>query len=198
MALYISLKRKNENIDFNRFSSAFNILHDLFININLKKSNIVFYLHEPLQELNKDFKRINFYFGLLESDFRSRLEKLGREAIYSGFELESNVILKDKSFRLIFILLPRNKSLYYDIKIEILSNGYADIFEDLENFYPSLRNYLFERILFYNNRAESNKKPDLFLIKRADLVYNTIIYRSIENEFLLQLFSYLFLSFLAW
>ena len=61
-------------------------------------SNIVFYQDEPIPELNKDFERVKFEFGVLESNFRGKLKKLGSDSMRAGFELESDIILKNKKF----------------------------------------------------------------------------------------------------
>ena len=169
MGLYISLKKRIKDADFNRFKSAFYILDGLFKAIKIKNRSIAFYKDYPLLELNKNFKRIDFDFGLLESSFRKKLQELGFESNRAGFEIEGDIILKDKKFRLIYELLPRNKSKFYDIRIGLLPNGYAEDLEDLESgsFYPKLREYLYEKILQYNKEAESKRSKNLFLIKRA-------------------------------
>lgn len=160
------MKKRGEELDFNRFRSGFHLFHDLLLSIPKNKSNIVFYEDMPLQEFNKDFKRIEFDFGLLESVFRDKLQQLGSSSLRAGFEIESNIKIRNKNFTLVFNFLPRNRSKYYDIRIEILSNGYANIFEDLERFYPKFRKYILERIRFYNEKAmKTNKK--LFTINKA-------------------------------
>lgn len=168
MGLYISLKRKMKDEDFNRFKSAFHIFDELFRAIKIKNIKIAFYKDYPLPEINKDFKRENFEFGLLESSFREKLKKLGLESMKAGFEIEADLILNDKKFMLIYELFPRNKSKYSDIRIGLLSNGYAEDLEDIEElFYPKFREYLLKRILYYNDIAEKKRSENLFLIKRA-------------------------------
>jgi len=166
MGLYISLKKKAKDEDFNRFRSAFCIFDDLFKSINVKNINIAFYKDYPIPELNKDFKRVKFEFGLLESYFRNKLKELEEESIKAGFEIEADLFLGDKNFKLIYELFPRNKSKYYDIRIGLLPNGYVEDLEDIEEFYPNFREYLFKRIINYND-VELKKDKHLFLIKRA-------------------------------
>lgn len=182
MAFYLTFgKKKNENIDINRFRSALHVFHDLFLDMKKQNTSILFYLEEPLQEINPEFKRHDFKFGIIESNFRSRLEKLEQGSIKAGFEIETELSFGKKSFTLVLTLLPRRKSQYYDIKIELLSNSYAHIFEDLEKFYPKLRKYIYERILFYNRKSEKKKKEELFTIKRAIMSDHKKEFHSIED-----------------
>jgi len=167
MGLYISLKRKRKEEDFSRFKSSFVIFDELFRAMNVKKVNISFYKDYPFPELNKDFEKIKYEFGLLESSFKGKLQKLGIESGRAGFEIEANLIIGDKNFKLLYELFPRNKSRSYDVRIGILSNGYVEDFEDLEEFYPNLRKYILERILKYNDDVDHKKNKNLFLIKRA-------------------------------
>lgn len=183
MGMYISLKKKAKDIDFIRFKSGFSIFDDLFRSIDIRDSSILFYQDFPVKELNKDFERIKFSFGLLESSFRRKIKDLGLESYRVGFEIETNLHIKDKKFRLIFELLPRNKSQHYDIRIGILSNGYANDFEDLEKFYPKLREYLFNRIVKYNKQIEHKKNSSIFIIKRALMSEHKKEFHDIDNWF---------------
>ena len=154
--------------DFNRFKSAFHIFDELFRAIKIKNIKIAFYKDYPLPEINKDFKRGDFEVGLLESSFRGKLKELGFESMKAGFEIEADFILNDKKFMLLYELFPRNKSKYHDIRIGLLSNGYAEDLEDVEElFYPKFREYLLKRILQYNDIVEKKRSENLFLIKRA-------------------------------
>ncbi len=92
MGLYISLKRRVKDEDINRFRSAFSILDILFKSIKIRNRSIVFYKDYPVPELNEDFKRVEFNFGLLESSFRKRIKEYGMRA---GFEIEADLILED-------------------------------------------------------------------------------------------------------
>jgi len=167
MGLYISLNRKRKEEDLSRFKSGFFIFDILFKALKVRNANIVFYENYPVPELNKDFKRVKFEFGLLESSFRKKIKELGFNSLIAGFEIEADLILDDKKFKLIYELFPRNKSQSYDLRIGILDNGYADDLEDIEKFYPQLRHYIFERILKYNEEVESKKNNNLFSIRRA-------------------------------
>ncbi len=181
MGLYISLKRKVKEEDFNRFKSAFYIFDELFKAFMVKNISIAFYKDYPLSEVDKDFKRINFDFGLLESSFRGKLKELSIESMRAGFEIEADVILKDKEFRLVYELFPRNKSKYYDIRIGLLPNVYAKDLEDIENFFPKFREYIFEKILQYNNEVELKRHKNLFLIRRALMSDHKKEFHSIEE-----------------
>jgi len=183
MGMYISLKKKAKDIDFIRFKSGLSIFDELFRSINIKNSNILFYQDFPIQELNKDFERVKFSFGLLESSFRKRIKDLGIESYRAGFEIEADICIKGKKFRLIFELLPRNKSQYYDIRIGILPNGYANDFEDIEKFYPKLREYLFNRIAQYNKQIEHKKNNSIFIIKRALMSEHKKEFHSVSDWF---------------
>lgn len=166
MGLYISLSnRRIEEIDFNRFRSAF-FIFDGILKLKKESSNIAFYQDFPLQELNHEFKRISFDFGILESSFRKKLLELKDNSISAGFEIESNITIENKKFLIIFNLLPRNRSKYYDIKIDILPNGYACSFEDLEKFYKELRTKILDNILEYNKQVQTKEKH-IFCIRRA-------------------------------
>jgi hypothetical protein len=167
MGLYISLnKRRIEELDFNRFKSAFYIFDILLANLKKGNINILFYKDFPLQELNNDFKRVDFSLGILESSFRKKLLELKGDSISAGFEIQSEIIMEKKKFNLIFELLPRNRSGYYDIKIDIVPNVYAYNLEDLEEFSKELRMNIFNRIVIYNKESSKNSKH-LFSIKRA-------------------------------
>lgn len=182
MGLYISLKRKVKDEDFNRFKSAFFVFDELFKAIKIKNIKIAFYKDYPLPEFNKDFKREDFEFGLLESSFRAKLKDMSIESMRAGFEIEAELVLdKDKKFNLLYELFPRNKSRYYDIRIGLLPNGYAEDIEDIEKkFYPKFREYLLKRIVEYNKISEK-KKENLFLIKRALISDHGDEFHSIEK-----------------
>lgn len=170
MALYIALKEKKiRDKDYYRFKSAFHTFHDLLLNLKVRESKIAFYEHAPLDELNPNFERKNFSFGILESDYRNRLKKLDDESINAGFLIESKLYVQNRSFDIVFEVYPRSNSQYYDIRIEILSNGYANSFEDLEKYIPSLRKKILDRIRIYNGDVEKKDKSKdrLFLIRKA-------------------------------
>src|SRR3990167_575456 len=133
MALFISFKEKRtKDTDFIRFNTAFYIFSTLFDNFKIEKNSILIYKYDPLPELNEnDFIRQPYEFGLLETTIRRKIDGLSKESIYLGFELESTFNIQNKNFTLIFTLLPSYKQKHYDIKIEIVPNGYAEILEDL-------------------------------------------------------------------
>lgn len=169
MGLYIRLSKRNEeNLDFYRFKSAFCIFNDFFMSLKKQNIKIAFYKDFPIPELNLDSPQIDFDFGILESSFRGKIKELKNKglSIKAGFELEFDLVIDDKKFRVVFDLLPRYRSKYYDIKIDILSNGYGDIFEDLEKFSKELRLMISNRILEYNKQAQK-KENNIFIIKRA-------------------------------
>jgi hypothetical protein len=181
MGLYISLnKRRIEELDFNRFKSALYIFDILYSNLKKERVDIVFFRDFPLQELNKDFKRVDFNLGILESSFRKKLLELKEESISAGFQIQAEVLIDKKKFNLIFELLPRSRSGYYDIKVDIVPNGYAYSLEDLEEFFKELRMNIFNRIVAYNKECSKNSKH-LFVIRRAVMSDHNKEFHSIDS-----------------
>lgn len=169
MTLYISLENKRiPEIDFCRFKTSFFLFSEMLSGLNnLHKQNTkcLFYKYLPLQELNDNFEKTDFEFGLLEN-YKEKLISLKEETANYGFEITSEIRLDNKKFNLIFRLLPRTNPYPYDIVIEILDNGYAYTLEDLEQYYPQFRRTILERIKFHNHSSVPQDRT-LLHIQRA-------------------------------
>lgn len=168
MALFISFRnRRTGEGDFNRFKTAVTLFSEIFKNMKVEKNSILIYKYEPLPELNEDFERKPYEFGLLESFIRNKIDSLGRESNRIGLEIESMLYIENKRFNLKFNLIPSYRGLHYDIKIEIVPNGYAEIFEDLEDYYPNLRKVILGNIKDYNKEVEFKKNTELLTVRRV-------------------------------
>src|SRR3989344_911076 len=166
MALFISFRnRRSGEGDFIRFKTAITLFSELFRNLRVNTNSTLVYKYDPLPELNENFERKTEEFGLLESYIRNRVEL--EESKYLGMEIEATIIVEGKNFKLIFNLLPSYRGLHYDIKIELMPNKYAEIFEDLERYNLNLREIILQRIKDYNKDIEFKKNKELFTIRRA-------------------------------
>lgn len=171
MALYIALKsRKVKDLDFNRFKSAIHIFNEILSSPSSKfkvdHSKVVFFEQAPLPEFNKEFEWVDFKFGTLESYFRRKVQASDDSSIV-GFQIETRIYLGTKYFTLLYELFPRNRNQYYDIRAEILPNGYAEVFEDIEEHYPDLRRHVLNCIKLHNKNVKQEKFIHIFPIRKA-------------------------------
>ncbi|MEK6886085.1 MAG: hypothetical protein AABX17_03910 [Nanoarchaeota archaeon] len=148
------------------------IFSEIFKNFEIRDTSFLFYKYEPYKEFNEEFKRLPFDLGILETFIRDKLKNIKADSTYYGLELESDIFVDNKKFKLLFELIPNYKPKSYDLKIDILGNGYAEILEDLDNYYPEFRKVMLENIKNYNEKLDKGKLSGLQIEKAIMSEYN--------------------------
>lgn len=170
MALYLKLHSSRESgLDIIRFRSGLKFL-DLLRN-HVKFSNLKINLFLG-QSYDDTYEQREYDFGPFESYFRKELVKAGDDLCNIGLVVEGNLRIKEKSFKFVYEVRPRALCAkeIFDIRLEILPNAFADVFEDLSRYNPKLRLIISERIRSYNELIKgsiNSPKQEGILLKRA-------------------------------
>ena len=165
MALYLKfINIVKDEVDFVRFRSAVKFFNNLSSNLKFTELKTHMYYGHPFDE---SFELKEYDFGILESYFRQQLVKLSDKSSRLGLIIEGKINIDDKYFYFSYDLRPRVLCFKegFDIRLEILSNDYAEIFEDLIKLKNDLQLLLHNRIKEYNNMKDDYQ----YNIKRAVL-----------------------------
>ncbi len=191
MALYLKfLNVVKDEIDFVRFRSAIKFFNTLSSNLRFTELKIHMYYGDPFDE---SFELKDYDFGLLESYFRNQLSKLSNKSSRLGLVIEGKINIDDKYFYFSYDLMPRVLCFKegFDIRLEILPNDYAEIFEDLIKLKSDLQLILHNRIKEYNNMKDNYQ----YNIKRAVLSKHGGEYEKIDEwDFLFSIEEQFFLN----
>src|SRR3989344_565151 len=177
MALYIKFQNKRiEEKDFNRFRSAFKFFKTLDNVFKTKELKVSLFLGTPLDE---SYPLLNYDFGVLETEFRKELTD-SQMAPKIGFNIDGIIEVEKKQFRFSYTLHPRIlcfNSERFDVRMEIMPNNHAELFEDLTWHIPDLKKRIMERIKEYNSTTSTAE----YEIKRAVMSKAGDEYENIAN-----------------
>ncbi|MGI0141705.1 MAG: hypothetical protein ACREBF_03600 [Candidatus Micrarchaeales archaeon] len=174
MPLYIKLEQKRNTSHFDRVSNTLNLFNSIFnfLKMNDDISKVTLFEVDPFSTMNKNLEGIPL--SLSSEKLRSKVES-SKVKDDLGIEIDSIIHFDKGAVPVIFTLLPRNRSLHYDILLEILPNGYVNRFMDIEKHIKEFRGSLVESIKKYNTAiTEVKDKKSLLRINKAFI--------SIENE----------------
>lgn len=159
MGLFIKFKTKTlPNNPIIRFESALKFFNILKNKIPVSKPEFMIFRLEPLEEFNPGMKYEPLDFGKYNTQILKTLkaERFEHQGVL-GLEIKGTIEIGKRRFELSYVLNPTNISRrYFDIRIDILPNAHANIFEDLEQYIPNLRGLIFDRIKEYGLEAKTN------------------------------------------
>jgi hypothetical protein len=162
MALYIKFhnKRYDENIDLTRSQSAIKFFDTLSKRLTFIDLKYKLYMGDALDDT---FEVKDYVLGILEKDIRNEIKRDIGVVVLGKLKISEEAIFKF-SFDLRTRGLCFNKE-HFDIRLEILPNKYAEVFEDIKVIKPDLMKIIVDRVKIYNDIII--KKDEDFQIKRA-------------------------------
>ena len=191
MALYAKFQSQyNSDIDYNRFKSALKFFDKISKIVRCDNREVYLFIGDASDD---SYEKRSFDMGILESHFRSEIKKLKDRSRILGFALEGKLKIDNKKIPFVFELKPRvlcGKE-RFDIRVEILPNKHAEIFEDLIKYKPNLKSLIAQRVKEFNKERSGNEN----VIKRVILSKHGDEYDNISSwEFLYTIDVTYFLS----
>ena len=175
MALNIKFSNAGKSdLIFNRFKSAIKFFNIFSKKIKLSKDEVILFYGDPSDQI----KCVANDFGIIEKEIRTQLKKQPNSE-YIGLIIKGKIIIDKMIFSYYYELNPKilsNKE-NYDIRLEILPNKYAEIFEDLIKFIPNFKDIILDRIKKYNDDSK-----EILTIKRAILSKSGDEYKIASNR----------------